>query len=80
MTTDPMLLARVLDNMLSNGQRHALHVWLRACADEKTLQLCIEDNGLGLPSAGQDLLALSRTSGGLGLAIIDALMRHLQGQ
>jgi two-component system, sensor histidine kinase len=88
--SDPLLLERVLRNLLSNALRHAeaRHVWLRAQLQQGTLQLEIGDDGQGLSEAEQgqifeefrqlDNPGRNAERGlGLGLAIVQQLAQLL---
>jgi signal transduction histidine kinase len=79
---DPHLLSRLVGNLLSNAQRHAvseIRMSLERCADE--VILTVEDDGPGVPEGERERIferfarteeGRSRDSGGagLGLAIV----------
>lgn len=84
--TDPLLLERLLRNLLNNALRHAhaSHVWLRAEARDGEVLLEIGDDGCGLRPEDQELVfeefrqlnnpgRNSEQGLGLGLAIVRQL-------
>jgi signal transduction histidine kinase len=84
---DGMRLLRLLENLLSNARRHAPaggHVWLRASVSEGKVQVCVEDDGGGIPAdrlerlfdryyRGEDARTRTERGTGLGLAIARAV-------
>lgn len=88
--SDPLLLERMLRNLLSNALRHALaqHVWLRARMAQGVVQLEVGDDGQGLSEAEQGLIfeefrqldnpgRNAERGLGLGLAIVQQLAQLL---
>lgn len=88
--SDPLLLERVLRNLLSNALRHAQarHVWLHAHVEQGEVQLEVGDDGQGLSEAQQgqvfeefrqlDNPGRNAERGlGLGLAIVQQLAQLL---
>jgi signal transduction histidine kinase len=80
---DARLLARLIDNLLSNAARHAqTQVQLSLYQDGKHIGLAVEDDGDGIPEAKrQNIFApfVSVTTGGsagLGLAICREIADH----
>jgi CheY-like chemotaxis protein len=84
--TDPLLLERLLRNLISNALRHAgaAHVWLRAQMRDGALRLEVGDDGCGLRAEDQELVfeefrqlnnpgRNSEQGLGLGLAIVRQL-------
>ena len=88
--SDPLLLERVLRNLLSNALRHAQarHVWLQARAEEGVVYLEVGDDGQGLSDEEQELVfeefrqldnpgRNAERGLGLGLAIVQQLAQLL---
>ncbi|MDX1297896.1 MAG: hybrid sensor histidine kinase/response regulator [Pseudomonas sp.] len=88
--SDPLLLERVLRNLLSNALRHAQarHVWLHARVEQGEVLLEVGDDGQGLSEAQQgqvfeefrqlDNPGRNAERGlGLGLAIVQQLLQLL---
>ena len=88
--SDPLLLERVLRNLLSNALRHAQarHVWLQARAEEGVVYLDVGDDGQGLSDEEQELVfeefrqldnpgRNAERGLGLGLAIVQQLAQLL---
>lgn len=91
--SDPLLLERVLRNLLSNALRHAQarHVWLQARAEEGMIYLEVGDDGQGLSDEEQELVfeefrqldnpgRNAERGLGLGLAIVQQLAQLLGHQ
>lgn len=91
--SDPLLLERVLRNLLSNALRHAQarHVWLQARAEEGVVYLEVGDDGQGLSDEEQELVfeefrqldnpgRNAERGLGLGLAIVQQLAQLLGHQ
>lgn len=90
--TDPVMLARILRNLVTNACRHsgARRITLEARADGAGVAVCVCDDGRGIPEAEQQRVfseffqlgnpERDRTKGlGLGLAIVRRLadlLRH----
>jgi signal transduction histidine kinase len=50
---DPMRIGRVIRNLLSNALKHSPtggQVWLAAASRSTELEVCVQDEGLGIPS------------------------------
>ena len=89
--TDPMLLERILRNLVNNAIHHNrdCHIWLRAVTDGSVCQLSVEDSGKGIDREEQEKIfeefyqvdnpSRDRSQGlGLGLAIIQRLQALLK--
>lgn len=91
-TTDPLLLFQILDNLLSNAMKFSepgQEVWVRAKMQESGLHVEVEDQGPGFSPKDQEKmyqkfarLSAQPTAGenstGLGLAIVKRLSELLQ--
>ncbi len=89
---DPLLLTRAVDNLIGNALRYATHhIRIRVEPDEQQARLCVEDDGPGIDPALYDQVfepfirldpSRDRHTGGcgLGLAIVDAVMRAHGGR
>ncbi|WP_369574071.1 sensor histidine kinase [Acidithiobacillus sp. IBUN Pt1247-S3] len=88
---DALALRVLISNALDNALRYSTAqgaIVLRASADEKNLELEVEDEGPGIPSAQRELLfsAFHRAANaqgegtGLGLAIVAAAAKRLGGK
>lgn len=91
---DAMRLGQVLSNLVSNAIKYTPekgHVRLSVSQDEKTVRLCVEDNGLGIPKDAIPQLFnkfyrvntvehRSVEGTGLGLSIVKAIVEQHQGQ
>lgn len=84
--TDPLLLERLVRNLISNALRHAAasHIWLRSEPRDGAIRLEVGDDGCGLRSEDQELVfeefrqlnnpgRNSEQGLGLGLAIVRQL-------
>ncbi|KAA3605541.1 MAG: sensor histidine kinase [Planctomycetota bacterium] len=86
---DGHLLSRALENLLRNGAEHArslIRLSLRAESEAAEVVLTVDDDGPGFPGLNEpmDLAQLrqekgSKEGGGLGLAIIDKVVRLHRG-
>ena len=87
----PTHLERIVVNLLDNAFAYgAAPVSVRTAADERGFTLTVEDHGAGVPEADIDrvmrpFVRLDPARGGnahcgLGLAIVDRLVRHLGGE
>lgn len=84
----PQAIKRCLENLLSNAQRHADHIVLRAARRPRQIEITIDDDGPGIPPAQREdvfkpffRLDAARSSNtgsvGLGLTIArDAVRGH----
>jgi two-component system osmolarity sensor histidine kinase EnvZ len=45
----PLAFERALANLLNNAGKYAQHVWIKTFADERKIQIQIDDNGPGIP-------------------------------
>jgi two-component system, OmpR family, sensor histidine kinase TctE len=90
MRGEPLLLAEMLKNLISNALLYAgrgAEVTVRVSADEQHLVLEVEDNGPGIPadSIGRVMQRFERASGaeergsGLGLPIVEEIASLLSG-
>ena len=88
---DPASLERAIVNLIDNGLRHGTAVTLDAAALGDGLVIMVRDDGPGIPASERDRLrqpferadaSRSRATGGhgLGLAIVDAIMRRHGGR
>lgn len=89
---DTVLLSRALDNLIGNAIRYARHrIRIRVLPDTTQACLCVEDDGPGIDSSLYDQVfepfirldpSRDRQTGGygLGLAIVDGVMRAHAGQ
>ena len=88
--SDPLLLERVLRNLLSNALRHAQaqHVWMHARVEQGVVQLEVGDDGQGLSAEEQNQVfeefrqldnpgRNAERGLGLGLAIVQQLAQLL---
>ena len=69
---DPLLVATILDNLLSNsGKNHASRVLVEFLRDDQTLRLKYSDNGPGVTKAAEERLFTPgfSTTGGSGLGL-----------
>ena len=86
----PLSIRRAVDNLVSNGLRYANHVRISGNIKQKTVQIHVEDDGLGIPEdkVKDALKPFSRldaarnqnfgTGAGLGLPIV-ADIAHAHG-
>jgi two-component system sensor histidine kinase MtrB len=79
---DPLVLDRILTNLLTNAVRHgAPPIRVTALRTDTTLRVCVEDSGAGVPEDLRDRLfdrfsrADAGVGSGLGLAIALAYAR-----
>ena len=88
-SSDPRMLRRILQNLVSNAIRYTVHgnVSLKAEADGDTVRICVADTGPGIPEQDRErifeefsrLETTSRQPGnGLGLAIVRRYTDRLQ--
>ncbi|HMG89683.1 MAG TPA: CHASE3 domain-containing protein [Chryseolinea sp.] len=91
--TDPLLLSRILENLISNAIKFSppnKQVWVRAIHSETNVKIEVQDQGLGISAAEQPLLfkkfqrLSNRPTGGenstgLGLSIVMELVTALKG-
>ncbi|HEX6893196.1 MAG TPA: PAS domain-containing sensor histidine kinase, partial [Chryseolinea sp.] len=92
--TDPLLLSRILENLISNAIKFSPHhkqVWVRAIHSDTYVKIEVQDEGLGISTAEQPLLfkkfqrLSNRPTGGenstgLGLSIVMELVTSLNGR
>jgi PAS domain S-box-containing protein len=92
--TDPLLLSRILENLISNAIKFSPHnkqVWVRAIYSETNVKIEIQDQGLGISAEELPLLfkkfqrLSNRPTGGenstgLGLSIAMELVTTLKGK
>ena len=92
--TDPLLLNRILENLISNAIKFSPHnkqVWVRAVYNETNVKIEVQDQGHGISQAEQHLLfkkfqrLSNRPTGGenstgLGLSIVMELVTALNGK
>ncbi len=92
--TDPNYLTRIIDNLLSNAIKFTFpgkHIYLKVFNTNKKLIVCIKDEGQGISQEEQRhmfkkfyKLSAMPTSGepstGLGLSIVDNLLKKLGGK
>ncbi|MFH1176648.1 MAG: ATP-binding protein [Acidobacteriota bacterium] len=92
LVTDPVRLAQILGNLVSNGIRYNRpggRVTVRAASAEGAVRVEVEDDGIGIPAAEIPLVfqrfyrvrrgARPEGGSGLGLAIVKHLMQALGG-
>ncbi|GMA34508.1 sensor histidine kinase [Demequina litorisediminis] len=91
MSTDPGLLERVVENLVSNAVRHTpagTPVLVSAAADDAEVVIRVADSGPGVPQSRKEAMfeAFQRLDGGadggvgLGLAVADGLARTVGAQ
>jgi signal transduction histidine kinase len=75
---DRVALRRLVENLVTNAERHAETVQVRTCVDGDDAVLTVDDDGPGIPAADRDRVfqrwvrldpARTRTDGGVGLGL-----------
>ncbi len=87
LTADPDRISQVLINFIDNSMKYTHRngkIWVRVKEEEQTVQVEVEDNGVGIPSQDLDRIferfyrvdkARTRRSGGTGLGL--AIVKHI---
>jgi PAS domain S-box-containing protein len=92
--TDPLLLSRILENLISNAIKfspHHKHIWVRSSHSDASVKIEVQDQGPGISAAERPLLfkkfqrLSNRPTGGenstsLGLSIVMELVTTLKGR
>ncbi|MCK5847680.1 MAG: HAMP domain-containing histidine kinase [Caldisericia bacterium] len=87
---DPFYIKRALDNLLDNASKYSLQnqlIELRLTESEKSVLICINDSGEGIPEEDLPFVKLKffqgsnkRKGSGMGLAICDEIMQWHDGE
>ncbi len=91
--TDPIYLTRIIDNLLSNAIKFTFpgkHIYLKIANQNNELIICIKDEGQGISEEEQahmfkkfyklsSIPTAGEPSTGLGLSIVDNLLKKLGG-
>ncbi|MBN1483209.1 MAG: GAF domain-containing protein [Chloroflexia bacterium] len=91
---DPYRLQQVTSNLLSNAIKYTPrggHIWVRASNEQSELVVCVQDTGIGIPSADlprvfdkffrvSDTRVIDQEGSGLGLAIVKSIVEEHGGR
>lgn len=78
MPVRPNALKRCLGNLIANARRHGSHVWLTGSVVEDGIDICVDDDGPGIPPADRDRVfrafirldpSRNPSTGGVGLGL-----------